>query len=45
MTPDDLKYVAVSVLAHRLVLETKTRHCGIGKEEVVREILANVSVP
>jgi len=43
--PDDIKSVAVAVLAHRIVLETKTRHTGLSKEEAIRQILESVAVP
>jgi MoxR-like ATPase len=42
--PEDLKAVAVPVLAHRLGLDTKARYSGILKEDVVREVLDRVSV-
>jgi MoxR-like ATPase len=43
--PDDVKAVAVESLAHRLVLETKARYSGVSREQVVRELLAQVPVP
>lgn len=43
--PDDLKTLAVPVLAHRLVLDTKSKYSGIQKETVIREILEKVRVP
>ncbi|HKC11281.1 MAG TPA: MoxR family ATPase, partial [Vicinamibacteria bacterium] len=42
--PEDLKAVAVPVLAHRLSLDTKARYSGILKEDVVREVLDKVPV-
>ena len=42
--PEDLKAVAIPVLAHRLSLDTKARYSGILKEDVVREVLDKVSV-
>jgi MoxR-like ATPase len=42
--PEDMKAVAVPVLAHRLGLDTKARYSGILKEDVVREVLDRVSV-
>jgi MoxR-like ATPase len=42
--PEDLKAVAIPVLAHRLSLDTKARYSGILKEDVVREVLDRVSV-
>ena len=37
--PEDVKAVAVPVLAHRLALDTKAKYSGVRKEDVVREIL------
>jgi len=42
--PEDLREVAVPVLAHRLALDTKARYAGVAKEDVVREILGSVPV-
>jgi MoxR-like ATPase len=42
--PEDLKAVAVPVLAHRLSLDTKARYSGVLKDDVVREVLDRVSV-
>lgn len=43
--PDDIKELAVPVLAHRLVLGTKARYAGLSKAEIVREILEKTEVP
>jgi MoxR-like ATPase len=42
--PEDVKAIAVSVLAHRLALDTKAKYSGVVKEEVVREIIDRVPV-
>jgi len=42
--PEDVKGIAVPVLAHRLALDTKAKYSGILKEDVVREILESVPV-
>jgi MoxR-like ATPase len=42
--PEDVKAVAVSVLAHRLGLDTKAKYSGVRKEDVVREVLERVPV-
>jgi MoxR-like ATPase len=42
--PEDVKAVAVPVLAHRLALDTKAKYAGVQKEDVVREILEAVPV-
>lgn len=43
--PDDIKELAVPVLAHRLVLGTKARYAGVSKAQVVTEILEQTEVP
>jgi len=43
--PDDVKAVAISSLAHRLVLETKAKYSGVTKAEVVQRLLESVEVP
>jgi MoxR-like ATPase len=43
--PDDLQRMAEPVLAHRLVLDTKTKYSGISKEQIVGELLKQVAVP
>jgi MoxR-like ATPase len=42
--PEDVKAVAVPVLAHRLALDTKAKYSGLQKDDVVREILETVRV-
>ena len=43
--PDDVKALAVAVLAHRLVASSITRLRGASVAEIVREIVAGVAVP
>jgi MoxR-like ATPase len=43
--PDDVKTLAVTVLAHRLVLENKAQYSGIKKQSVVLEIVNRLEVP
>ena len=45
VTPDDVQYLAVPVLAHRLLLTGEARFSGKTAESVVREVLASVEVP
>lgn len=45
VTPDDVRTLAVPVLAHRLVLDTKARYGGVRNENVVEEALKAVPVP
>jgi MoxR-like ATPase len=42
--PEDVKAVAVPVLAHRLALDTKARYSGVQRHDVVRELLDSVPV-
>ncbi len=43
--PDDVRRLAVPVLAHRLVLDVKARHSGLTGEAVVAEALRAEPVP
>ncbi len=43
--PEDLKDLAVPVLAHRLVLDTRARYGGVDKRGVIQELLGSVPVP
>jgi MoxR-like ATPase len=43
--PEDVKDVAVEVLAHRILLDPKARYAGQRKEDLIREILGVVPVP
>ncbi|ATW23725.1 AAA family ATPase [Candidatus Formimonas warabiya] len=43
--PDDIKYLAKTVLAHRLVLKPRERMRGVTGTNIVQEILETVSVP
>jgi MoxR-like ATPase len=43
--PDDIKYLAVPALAHRLISKTETRLRGKSPESIVSEIVAAVPVP
>ena len=45
VAPEDVKAVAVPVLAHRLVLETRARYAGVRKQDLLAEILEQVAVP
>ncbi|MFP4497020.1 MAG: AAA family ATPase [Vulcanimicrobiota bacterium] len=44
-TPDDIKIMASKVLAHRLVLETKTKYSGTSREQIINNILKELPVP
>jgi MoxR-like ATPase len=43
--PDDVKYLAASVLAHRLIVRTEARLRGHSLEDIVQQIVASVPVP
>ncbi len=43
--PNDVQRLAVSVLAHRVVVEVKARHGGLTGATVVQEILRSEAVP
>lgn len=43
--PDDIKHIASSVLAHRLVLNPEARVKGISDHSVVRQAIESVRVP
>ncbi len=45
VTPDDIKFLAVPVFAHRLILATEARLRGKTEEAVLAEVLASVPVP
>jgi MoxR-like ATPase len=45
VTPDDVKALAIPVLAHRLLLEPSARLEGTTSAAVLQEILGSVAVP
>ncbi len=45
LLPEDIKAVAVPVLAHRLILAPEARSTGLGAEELVADALARTPVP
>ncbi len=45
LEPDDVKAVAVPVLAHRLILAPEARSSGLTGEQIVRETLERTPVP
>lgn len=45
VTPDDVKAMAKPVLAHRMILETKTRYSGETAESIMDEHLGSLPVP
>ena len=45
VTPDDVKNLAKPVLAHRLILETKTRYSGDTADSILDELSESIAVP
>jgi MoxR-like ATPase len=45
ITPDDIKYMAVPVLEHRLILRAEYEIEGLTVLEVIEEILKEIAVP
>ncbi|MFB6164889.1 MAG: AAA family ATPase [Haloarculaceae archaeon] len=45
VTPDDVKWVAPPVLAHRLVLTPDARVDEVDQSDIVRDVLSEVTVP
>jgi MoxR-like ATPase len=45
VVPDDVKAVAVPVLAHRLILAPEARSAALGPEDLVADALAHTPVP
>lgn len=43
--PDDIKYLAVPVLAHRLIVKAETRFRGRSLEAIINEIVSTIPVP
>lgn len=43
--PDDVKAIAVAVMAHRVLLSPSARMRGVSQESVVEEVVAEVAVP
>lgn len=43
--PDDVKYLAPFVLAHRIILTSETTYDGVTNEEIIRTIVSNTSIP
>jgi MoxR-like ATPase len=43
--PDDVKSLAVPVMAHRFIVKTEARMKGHSPEDIVKEILTTIPVP
>ena len=45
VVPDDVKSLAVAILSHRIVLDSKARYKGQERAAIVNDIVSSVSVP
>ena len=45
VTPDDVSVLAVPVLAHRLILNQKSRHAGVSAPDLVAAVVKKMRVP
>jgi MoxR-like ATPase len=45
VTPEQIQELAVSVIAHRLVMEPQARFSGVTARGVVEDVLKKTSVP
>lgn len=43
--PDDVQSLATAVLAHRIILTSKSRYTGITKKSIIEEYIKNTKVP
>jgi len=45
VTPDHIQEIAVSVIAHRIVLDSEAQFSGTTAENIVEDIISNLPVP
>ena len=45
VTPDDVRDLAIPVLAHRVIIDAESEFAGVKAEEVIERILLNVAAP
>ena len=45
VTPDHVQEIAVTVIAHRLILDSQARFAGLTAGAIVEDILRTVAVP
>ena len=45
VSPDHIQEIAVSIIAHRLVLDPQSRFSGLTARGIVKEILTSIPVP
>lgn len=45
VTPEDVRSLAVPVLAHRIVLDTKAKYGGLRNDQIIEEAMQKIPVP
>ena len=45
MTPDDVRDLAVPVLAHRVIVDPESEFAGVTAEDIVGRVLVDVAPP
>lgn len=45
VTPDDIRELAIAVLAHRIVPDTKAKYSGTRSDQIIAELLSKTPVP
>jgi MoxR-like ATPase len=45
VVPEDIRALAVAVLAHRIVLDTKAKYAGQRNEQIIQEAMEKAPVP
>ncbi|MGY0694616.1 AAA family ATPase [Virgibacillus sp. FSP13] len=45
VVPDDVKYLAPYVLAHRIILTSEAKYDGLSSEQVIQSIIRNAHIP
>ena len=45
VTPDDIKYIALPVLKHRIILTPEKEMEGIGTDDIIKQIIEKVEIP
>ena len=43
--PEDIRALAIPVLAHRVMLDTKARYGGVQSSDIIKEVLEKIPVP
>ena len=43
--PDDVKELAIPVLAHRILLDTKAQYGGVARASIIADIISSIKVP